>query len=146
VNPTEIILTLAILFGLGFWMRGYYAPARRTFLRWRELIGQFRRLRQMFMQGTASRNNPPGGFRNDPRAQPREKVVDVHASRGQERRAAPSREQAAAPVAPQVQQCPACGDTLNEAQIRALQAKSVRCPGSNRVGQTCPFYGERTLN
>ena len=145
MNLTEITLTLAILIGVGFWMRGYYAPARRTFLRWRELIGQFRRLRQIFTQGTASRNNPQGGFRNDPRAQPREKVVDVHASRGQERRAAPSREQAA-PVAPHVQQCPACGDTLNEAQIRALQAKSVRCPGANRVGQACPFYGERTLN
>jgi hypothetical protein len=145
VNPTEIILTLAILFGLGFWMRGYYAPARRTFLRWRELIGQFRRLQQMFTQGASSRNTPQGGFRNDPRAQPREKVVDVYASRGQERRAAPTREQVAPAVAAQ-QQCPACGDSLNEAQIRALQAKSVRCPGSGRVGQTCPFYGERTLN
>jgi hypothetical protein len=142
VNPTEIILTLAILFGLGFWMRGYYAPARRTFLRWRELIGQFQRLRQMFTQGSVSRVDP----RNTQAPRPREKVVDVYASRGQERWAAPAREQAAGPVAPQVQQCPACGDTLNEAQIRALQAKSVRCPGSNRVGQACPFYGERTLN
>jgi hypothetical protein len=141
MQPLEIILTLAILAGVGFWMRGYYAPARRTFLRWRELIGQFRRLRQMFTQAGSSRVDP----RNTWQSQPREKVVDVHASRGQERRTAPAREQAA-PSAPQVQQCPACGDTLNEAQIRALQAKSVRCPGSNRVGQACPFYGERTLN
>jgi hypothetical protein len=137
MQPTEIILTLAILAGLGFWLRGYYAPVRRTVRRWRELIGQFRRLRQVFTQGT----------RIDPRypqaPQPREKVVDVHASRGSERRAAPTREQVtAAPL----HQCPACGDTLNEAQVRALQAKSVRCPGSSRVGQACPYYGERTLN
>ena len=145
MSPTEIILTLAIVIGLGFWMRGYYAPARRTFLRWRELIGQFRRLRQMFMQGTASRNNPQGGFRNDPRVQPREKVVDVHASRGQERRSAPTREQTVAEQ-PKVRNCYTCGDVLNEAQVRALQSKSVRCPGSNRVGKSCPFYGERTLN
>jgi hypothetical protein len=140
MRPFEIILTLAILAGVGFWMRGYYAPARRTFLRWRELIGQFRRLRQMFTQA--------GTVRGDPNArpvQPREKVVDVHASRGTERRGTPSREQAV-PEEPKARNCYTCGDVLNEAQIRALQAKSVRCPGSNRVGKTCPFYGERTLN
>ncbi len=145
MQPLEIILTLAILAGVGFWMRGYYAPARRTFLRWRELIGQFRRLRQLFTQAGSSRVDP----RNTWQSQPREKVVDVHASRGQERRAAPTREPAVPTrdqVAAKSQQCPACGDTLNEAQIRALQAKSVRCPGSNRIGQACPFYGERTLN
>ena len=140
MQPLEIIMTLAILAGVGFWMRGYYAPARRTFLRWGELIGQFRRLRQMFTQAGSSRVDP-----RNTRAQPREKVVDVYASRGQERRVAPTREQAA-PPAPEVQQCSICADTLNEAQVRALQAKSVRCPGSNRVGQACPYYGERTLN
>jgi hypothetical protein len=145
VNPTEIILTLAILFGLGFWMRGYYAPARRTFLRWRELIGQFQRLRQMLMQGGSSRFDPRVDPRNSRQAQPREKVVDVHASRGQERRTAPTREQAVAEQ-PKVRNCYTCGDVLNEAQVRALQSKSVRCPGSNRVGKSCPFYGERTLN
>jgi hypothetical protein len=140
MRPLEIILTLAILAGVGFWMRGYYAPARRTFLRWRELIGQFRRLRQMFMQ--------PGTMRPDPsrrQAQPREKVVDVHASRGTERRGVAPREQAV-PEEPKARNCYTCGDLLNDAQIRALQAKSVRCPGSNRVGKSCPFYGERTLN
>jgi hypothetical protein len=141
MQPLEIILTLAILAGVGFWMRGYYAPARRTFLRWRELIGQLRRLRQMFTQAGASRFDP----RNTRQAQPREKVVDVHASRGQERRTAPTREQAV-PTSPEVRNCYTCGDVLNELQVRALQAKSVRCPGSNRVGKSCPFYGERTLN
>jgi hypothetical protein len=140
VNLTEIILTLAILTGLGFWMRGYYAPARRTFLRWRELIGQFQRLRQMFMQGSVSRHDP----RNTQAPRPREKVVDVHAARGAERRTAPTRE--AVPEQPKVRNCYTCGDVLNEAQVRALQSKSVRCPGSNRVGKSCPFYGERTLN
>ena len=140
MRPTEIILTLAILIGVGFWMRGYYAPARSTFLRWRELIGQFRRLRQMFTQAGSSRMDP-----RSTRAQPREKVVDVHASRGQERRSAPTREQAVAEQ-PKVRNCYTCGDVLNEAQVRALQSKSVRCPGSNRVGKSCPFYGERTLN
>jgi hypothetical protein len=141
VRPTEIILTLAILIGLGFWMRGYYAPARRTFLRWRELIGQFRRLRQMFTQAGSSRVDP----RNMRQAPPREKVVDVHAARGTERRATPSREAAVAEQ-PKVRTCYTCGDVLNEAQVRALQSKSVRCPGSGRVGKSCPFYGERTLN
>ena len=133
-------MTLAILAGLGFWLRGYFAAARRSFLRWRELIGQFRRLRQMFMQSPTMRADP-----NARQAQPREKVVDVHASRGSERRGAVPREQAA-PEEPKARNCYTCGDLLNEAQIRALQAKSVRCPGSNRVGKTCPFYGERTLN
>ena len=42
--------------------------------------------------------------------------------------------------------CPACGDTLNDAQVRALRARNVRCPGSSRVSRTCPYYGERDLN
>lgn len=141
MQPLEIILTLAILAGVGFWMRGYYAPMRRTFLRWRELIGQFRRLRQMFTQGSISRVDP----RNAQTPRPREKVVDVYASRGTERRAAPTREPVV-PEQPKARNCYTCGDVLNEAQVRALQSKSVRCPGSNRVGKSCPFYGERTLN
>ncbi len=52
-------------------------------------------------------------------------------------------------VAPRQSQstiCPACGDALNDAQVRALRARNVRCPGSSRVSRACPYYGERDLN
>lgn len=42
--------------------------------------------------------------------------------------------------------CPACGDTLNDAQLRALRERNVRCPGSSRVSRACPYYGQRDLN
>jgi hypothetical protein len=42
--------------------------------------------------------------------------------------------------------CPACGDRLNDAQVRALRDRNVRCPGSSRVSRPCPYYGERDLN
>jgi hypothetical protein len=42
--------------------------------------------------------------------------------------------------------CPACGDRLNDAQLRALRDRNVRCPGSSRVSRPCPYYGERDLN
>jgi hypothetical protein len=51
-----------------------------------------------------------------------------------------------APYQSQNTVCAACGDTLNEAQVRALRARNVRCPGSSRVARTCPYYGERDLN
>jgi hypothetical protein len=41
------------------------------------------------------------------------------------------------------EKCKACGDLLSSAQLLALQSGDIRCTGSNRIQQPCPF---RKLN
>ena len=117
MNPLELVLILAVLVGLVFWMRGF-SRIRRTIRQARTMFDTVKRIRL-----EVDRASGRGAARaTDPR------TVDVTA------RAEPATV------------CPVCGDRLNDAQKRALNTRSVRCPGSNRVGQDCPFYGERTLN
>ncbi len=47
------------------------------------------------------------------------------------------------PLKGKKEKCKACGDLLSSAQLLALQGGDIRCTGSNRIGQPCPF---RKLN
>jgi hypothetical protein len=123
VNPLELVLILAVMVGLLFWMRGF-SRIRRTFRQARSIFDTAKRIR--LEVGRVS--NPQGN--HGPRSRDA-RTVDVTA-----------RSESASPVTI----CPVCGDRLNDAQKRALFTRSVRCPGSSRVDRECPYYGERTLN
>ncbi len=112
----QIVIGVLVLAGLGYWLRGFARPAQRAYRQARDLVGTARRVRSSF---DASR---PDRVNRDPR------VVDVKAK----------------PDLAII--CPACGDRLNDAQMRALRDRNVRCPGSSRVSRPCPYYGERDLN
>jgi hypothetical protein len=112
----QIVVGVLVLAGLGYWLRGFSRPAQRAYRQARELVGTVRRARSSFDASRPDRAN------RDPR------VVDVK----------PKQDLGIV--------CPACGDRLNDAQVRALRDRNVRCPGSSRVSRPCPYYGERDLN
>lgn len=119
MSPLEFVLAVAVLVGLLFWMRGFQR-IRRTIRQARNVFDTARRIR-VGLEGRGAAPNPRA---RDAR------TVDVTARSD------------SGPVTT----CSVCGDAINDAQMRALRGRSVRCPGSNRVGRECPFYGERTLN
>lgn len=106
----ELVLGLALLAGLLYWMRGFWPPIARAGRRGRDLWRTYRRL--------AARSSRPAGA-------PRRRVVDVTARRG--------------PAPGGGSRCPACGDALSAAQVDALRSRSIRCPGSARVNRPCPY-------
>jgi hypothetical protein len=112
----QIVVGVLVLAGLGYWLRGFTRPVRRAYRQARDLVGTVRRVRSGFDTARPERAD------RDPR------VVDV----------TPRQDLGII--------CPACGDRLNDAQVRALRARNVRCPGSSRVSRPCPYYGERDLN
>jgi hypothetical protein len=120
----NLVIGLALLVWLAYWMRAYFAPLRRF---WRQARGMY----QMFTQARTMLKNM-GTNQNIPGARgstaSRGKVVDVTAKN--ELKIV----------------CPVCNDALSDAQILALRSRSLRCPGSSRVSRDCPFYGGRDLN
>jgi hypothetical protein len=128
----NLVLFVAVFAVIAWWFRGYGPQLRRSFIRLRDTVRFFRRASTTFRdirQGNARGGgfNPEDfmrGSRSGSRAQ--EKVVDVTATQFKV-------------------VCPTCGDSLTEAQTNALRSRSLRCPGSGRVGRECPFYG-RSLN
>ena len=113
----ELALGLAILAGLAYWMRGFGPPIARAYRRGRDLWRTYRRVRTALAR---------------PAGAPRPRVVDADARRP-------------APPAGGTR-CPECGDRLNAAQLEALRARSLRCPGSARVGRPCPYRDPAGLN
>ena len=122
----QFLIGIVVLIGLGFWLRGYWKPLRRAYQRARGLYQTARRVRTEFETVSSGRASRP---ERDSR------VVDV----------SPRPEKQAGRQSTSLI-CPICNDSLNEAQLRALRSRSVRCPGSSRVGRACPYYGERELN
>jgi hypothetical protein len=136
----NLVLFVAVLAVIAWWFRGYGPQLRRSFIRLRDTVRFFRRasatfrdLRQSGSRGGSTGGGAGGGFNPEdfmrgarPGSRAQEKVVDVPATQFKV-------------------VCPTCGDSLTEAQTNALRSRSLRCPGSSRVGRECPFYG-RSLN
>jgi hypothetical protein len=128
----NLLLFLAVLGVLMYWFRGYAPQIRRSYQRLQNTIRLFRQARDTMRDVRAGRFNPrgfdPGNFNPRPSSDAgrQGKVVDVTATQFKV-------------------VCPTCGDSLTEAQTIALRQRTVRCPGSSRVGQECPYYG-RSLN
>jgi hypothetical protein len=123
----NIVLFLLVLGVFVYWFRGYAPQIRRGWARLQNTIRLFRRAREAVRDVRGGRFNPrdftTGGSGTFSRSG---KVVDVKATQFKV-------------------VCPTCGDSLTEAQTTALRQRSVRCPGSSRVQQECPYYG-RSLN
>lgn len=117
MSALELVVGLLVLAGLLYWFRGYAGPLRRGYRRARDLVRLYRRART----GLQTARRPPAPRRGPP-------TVD-----------------ASARPAPQIV-CPTCGDRLSAAQVDALRARTVRCPGSSRVGRPCPYQARQTLN
>jgi hypothetical protein len=128
----NLVLFVAVLAVIAWWFRGYGPQLRRSFIRLRDTVRFFRRVSTSFRdvrQGNPQRSggfNPEDFMRGGRSRQVKEKIVDVTATQFKV-------------------VCPTCGDSLTEAQTNALRSRSLRCPGSGRVGHECPFYG-RSLN
>jgi hypothetical protein len=137
----QFLIGVVVLIGLGFWLRGYWKPLRRAYQHARSLYQAARRVRTEFEtvgSGRSSRpERDPSRPERDPSRPERDpRVVDVSPR--------PEKQVGKQPTTSLI--CPVCNDSLNEAQLRALRSRSVRCPGSSRVGRACPYYGERELN
>ncbi len=130
----QFLIGVVVLVGLGFWLRGYWKPLRRAYQRARSLYQTARRVRTEFETVGSGRSSRPERDPSRPERDPR--VVDVSPR--------PEKQPGKQPTTSLI--CPVCNDRLNEAQLRALRSRSVRCPGSSRVGRACPYYGERELN
>ena len=135
----NLILFLVVLGVIAWWFRGYWPQMRRNYQRLRDTVRFIAKARAVVRDVRSGRVNPEdfvrgmnqhsaaqrsstqrGGVqRPDPRAA---KTVDV------------------SPTAFKVV-CPACGDSLSEAQTNALRVRGLRCPGSSRVQKDCPYYG-----
>jgi hypothetical protein len=119
----NIVIGLALLVWLAYWLRGYFAPLQRM---WRQVRGMYQMFTQArtMLKNMGSNQNIPGSRNTASRG----KVVDVTAKN--ELKVV----------------CPVCNDALNDAQVLALRSRSLRCPGSSRMSRDCPFYGGRDLN
>lgn len=126
----NLILFFTVLGVIAWWFRGYGPQLRRNYQRLRDTVRMIAKARavirdaragrgpmnaQDFMRDVSTAQSPRGG-RGDA------KTVDV------------------TPTGFKVV-CPACGDSLSEAQTNALRARGLRCPGSSRVQKECPYYG-----
>lgn len=120
----ELVIGLALLVWLAYWLRGYFAPLRRFWRQTRSMYQMFSQARTMLRNASANQNVPGGRTSTASRG----KVVDVTAKN--ELKIV----------------CPVCNDALTDAQVLALRSRSLRCPGSSRVSRDCPFYGGRDLN
>ncbi len=131
----NLLLFVAVIGVIAYWFRGYSPQIRRAYVRLRDTVRFFRRARDLIRDTQGGRFNPQrsGGFETgfnpqDFKAKDFRKTVDVSASQ--------------VSTAQFKVVCPVCGDSLTEAQTIALRQRSVRCPGSSRVGQACPYYGK----
>jgi hypothetical protein len=114
-----------VLIVIAWWFRGYWPGLRRNYQRLRDTLRLLRRARAVIRDARAGRVNPQDFMRDVGTARSRAgdaKTVDV------------------TPAGFKVV-CPACGDSLSEAQTNALRVRGLRCPGSSRVQKECPYYG-----
>ena len=122
----NLILFLAVLALIAWWFRGYYPQLRRNYQRLRETVRLISKARAVVRDVRSGRVNPQDFMRDvgtvRSRAAGDAKTVDV------------------TPAGFKVV-CPACGDSLSEAQTNALRVRGLRCPGSSRVQKECPYYG-----
>ena len=125
----ELVIGLALLVWLAYWLRGYFPPVRRAFLQARQAFLMFQKVRNVIKNGIPNQNFPGSDFsKQRSNTASRGKTVDVTAKN--ELKIV----------------CPVCNDALTDAQVLALRSRSLRCPGSSRVSRDCPFYGGRDLN
>ena len=125
----ELVIGLALLVWLAYWLRGYFPPVRRAFLQARQAFLMFQKVRNVIKNGIPNQNFPGQNSSNSrSNTASRGKTVDVTAKN--ELKIV----------------CPVCNDALTDAQVLALRSRSLRCPGSSRMSRDCPFYGGRDLN
>jgi hypothetical protein len=140
------LLSLLLLAGLGYWLRGYRPVVLRTWQQARLLWQTMRQVRDLTRGlGGQGQLRPPGSGPMPPwfgpsngqnRADP--KVVDVAPRQRQ-----PDQQRQSGGNGLKVV-CPACQDALSQAQLEALRQGSIRCAGE-KAGHTCPFRA-KTLN
>jgi hypothetical protein len=122
----NLILFLAIFAVIAWWFRGYWPGLRRSYQRLRDTVRVISKARAVVRDVRSGRVNPQDFMR------------DVGTARSQ--RGGDAKTVDVTPAGFKVV-CPACGDSLSEAQTNALRMRGVRCPGSSRVGRECPYYG-----
>ncbi len=122
----NLILFLMVLGVIAWWFRGYWPGLRRNYQRLRDTVRMISKARAVVRDVRSGRVNPQDFMRDvstsPARGRGDAKTVDV------------------TPAGFKVV-CPACGDSLSEAQTNALRVRGLRCPGSSRVGKECPYYG-----
>jgi hypothetical protein len=110
-----LVVLVAVLVGFLWWFRPFFPALKRG---WHSTQQWVRVLRGL---GGAARTNAK------PKAGPIRSVLEVEPPRGVGKK----------------EKCKACGDLLSSAQLMALRGGDIRCTGSNRIQQPCPF---RKLN
>ena len=126
----NLILFFVVLGVIAWWFRGYWPGLRRNYQRLRDTVRLIAKARTVMREVRTGRGpvNVQDFMRDARTPRPRSdaKTVDV------------------TPAGFKVV-CPACGDSLSEAQTNALRVRGLRCPGSSRTQKECPYYG-RSMN
>jgi hypothetical protein len=138
----NLLLILVALGVIAWWFRGYAPGIRRMWRRARDTWRLLARVRGAVKDARGGRFDPQDFMRQSGGPAPSR---GSGAARGTATKTVDADAVQVQPVGGFKVVCPTCGDALSEAQVGALRTRSVRCPGANRVGRECPYYG-RSLN
>lgn len=112
-NLVYFLVLVLVLAGFLWWFRPFFPRLKRG---WQTAQNWFRLVRGL-----------GGSLGKQAQNQPIRSVLEVEQPRFKGKK----------------EKCKACGDLLSSAQLLALQGGDIRCTGSNRIQQACPF---RKLN